>query len=128
MNANHVSIVLYGHDIHLLELRRWFLHSCGYRVFSAMSLGELDALPQAPPIQLLTLCHTLSPAECVAAAAVASSRWPAIKKLAFVRDGCKAPAEIRSEVFHPFDAPAHLLAMVSELVGHSVSSPHAHTY
>jgi len=128
MNANHVSIVLYGHDIHLLELRRWFLHSCGYRVFAAMSLGELDTLPLAPQMHLLTLCHTLSPAECVAAAAVASSRWPAIKKLALVRDGSKAPAEIRSEVFHPFDAPTHLLMMVSELVGHSGSSSHSHTY
>jgi len=128
MNANDVSIVLYGHDIHLLELRRWFLHSCGYRVLSAMNLSELDALPLAPQIHLLTLCHTLSAAECVAAAEVASSRWPAIKKLALVRDGSRAPAEIRSEVFHPFDAPTHLLTMVSQLVGHSVSSSHSHTY
>ena len=127
MNANHVSIVLYGHDAHLLELRKWFLHSCGYRVLSAMTSTELTALPSAPTIQLLALCHTLSPAECIAAATLASTRWPAIKKLALVRDGSKAPAEICSEVFHPLDAPARLLTMVNELVGHSGGSSHSHS-
>lgn len=128
MDATHITVVLYGRDAHLLELRKWFLHSCGYRVFSAMNLADLDAIPLEPPIDLLALCHTLSPDECAAAAAHASSRWPNVKKLAMVHDGSKCLAEIRSEVFHPLNAPSHLLTMVSELVGHAGSSPHSHTY
>jgi len=128
MTATQISIVLFGHDARLLETRKWALHSLGYRVLTAMHLAELDRIPNSPPVDLLVLCHTLSAKECAHAAAHASSRWPAIKKLALVRDSAKRPSKLLSQVRQTLDVSGRLLTMVSELVGHASSSPCSHTY
>jgi hypothetical protein len=128
MNATQISIVLFGHDARLLETRKWALHSLGYRVLTAMHLAELDRIPKTPPIDLLVLCHTLSAKECAHAVARASSRWPAIKKLALVRDASKRASQVLDQVLQTLDVPARLLTKVSELVGYAGSSSYSHTY
>jgi hypothetical protein len=126
--ANQISVVLYGHDAHLLELRKWFLHGLGYRVVTAMQVSDLDAIPIAPPIALITLCHTISAAESEVAAAKAAARWPGIKTLSLARNHSNSSSTVPGNTRRPLDAATHLSSMISQLVGHSVSSPYSHTY
>jgi hypothetical protein len=128
MDTTHISVVLYGRDAHLLELRKWFLHSLGYRVFTAIQLSDLDLIPVQPPVALITLCHTVPAADYRATIAKATLRWPNIKFLSLARDGSAKSSAINFEAWRPIDAPTHLLTMVSELVGHAGSSAHLHTY
>lgn len=128
MKVDHISILLYGRDAHLLELRKWFLHSLGYRVYTAMTLAEFSAIPASPQISLITLCHTLSERECPAVIASASARWPEIKSLTLPRDVLRSASAVRDKTMHPIDAPTHLLTRVGELVGYAGSSSYSHTY
>src|ERR1700688_2914389 len=128
MRATQISIVMFGHNAHLLETRRWVLQSLGYRVHTIRRSAELDTLPLAPPVSLLVLCHTLSPKECGDAVTRASSRWPEIKKLVLLRDSSKKPSDLLGKVQHTLDIPARLLNTVTELVGYSGSSTYSHTY
>jgi hypothetical protein len=128
MNTSQISIVLFGHDARILDSRKWALHGLGYRVLSVMNLADLDRVPATPAIDLLVLCHTLSAKESAQAVAQASARWPAIKKLALVRDPAKRPSRIMGQVRQTLDGPARLLATVSELVGYAGSSSYSHTY
>ncbi len=128
MTDVQVSIVLFGHDCRLLETRKWALHSLGYRVVTVTHLADLNRLPTTPAIDLLVLCPTLSAKECAQAVAHASLRWPAIKKLALVRESSKRRSQILDQVINTLDVPSRLLSKVSELVGYVGSSPCSHTY
>jgi hypothetical protein len=128
MDTMHISVVLYGRDAHLLELRRWFLHSLGYRVFTAMQLSDLDLIPIEQPVALITLCHTVSAADYTATVAKAALRWPDIKSLSLARDGSGISSAINLEAPRPMDAPTHLSNMITQLVGHSGSSPRSQAY
>src|SRR5580704_1459880 len=122
MRAAQISIVMFGHNAHLLKTRGWVLQSIGYRVHTIRRSAELDTIPLAPPASLLLLCHTLSPKECEDAVTRATARWPKIKKLVLLRDSSKKPSDLLGKVQHSLDIPARLLHTVTELVGHSGSS------
>ena len=108
-----------GHDEHLLATRQWVLQTRGYRVITAINGSILHSLPLTPPVQLLVLCHTLSPAECADAAALASIRWPEAKSLTLAAEPGRAPSGILGQLLHTMDGPGKLLTMVTELVGSS---------
>jgi hypothetical protein len=127
MNTSQISIVLFGHDARRLESRKWALHGLGYRVLTVMHLADLDSIPITPAIDLLVLCYTLSAKESGQAVADASARWPAIKKLALVREP-KRGSGVLGQVRQTLDGPARLLTVVSELVGYAGSSSYSHTY
>jgi hypothetical protein len=128
LKATQISILLYGHNARLLESRKWALQSRGYRVYAILQLTNFEDVPLAPRMDLLVLCHTVTPKECAAAVACASARWPEIKKLALVRDLGKRPAGILSRVLQTLDGPNRLLSTVTELVGYAGSSSYSHTY
>ena len=128
MKAAQISVVMYGHDAHLLETRKWVLEGLGYRVFAITHLAELDRIPIAPPIALLVLCHTLSPKDAANAVAQASLRWPGVKKLALLRENSKAPSRLPGRARQTLDGPTRLMSMVTELVGYAGSSSYSHIY
>ena len=128
MTPEQISILLYGHDAHLLELRKWFLHSLGYRVYTAMTVDDFGAIPTDPSISLITLCHTSSQRECEPVVVSALSRWPGIKVLALARDSHRRIPGVGDVPTHLMDAPTHLLSKIGELVGYAGSCPHSHTY
>ena len=128
MKATQISIVIYGHDAHLLETRKWVLQSLGYRVLTVQRLADLDQIPHNPPVALLVLCHSLSARESTGAVVRASSRWSGIKKLALLRDSSKTPAQVLGQVQHTLDIAMGLMSTVTELVGYAGSSTYSHTY
>jgi hypothetical protein len=119
MRKNQSSIVLLGHDEHLLATRQWVLQTRGYRVLRVQDVSAVDKLPLMPPVRLLVLCHTLSKREREDASAAASIRWPGVKCLTLAVDPGRAPSGILGQLLHTMDGPAKLLSMVTELVGSS---------
>ncbi len=117
MKSNQTSILMYGHDEHLLATRKWVLQSRGYRVLTIERPSAIASIPELPAIKLLVLCHSLSPEESAAALALATSRWPDIQSLALVADVTRAPSGILGQLLHTMDGPAKLLSLVGELVG-----------
>jgi hypothetical protein len=119
MKAEHSSILIFGHDEHLLLTRQWVLQSRGYRVLTASTLSNIDSIPKSPPIKLLLLCHSLDPVEVATARNHAQLRWPNLKCLELVADDSRAPSGILGQLLHTMDGPAKLVTLVDNLVGSS---------
>ena len=127
MKADHSSILIFGHDEHLLLTRQWVLQSRGYRVLTATRISKIDSIPQIPAVKLLLLCHSLQPAEVAIAMTHARARWPGIKSLELVADDSRAPAGILGQLLHTMEGPAKLVSLVDNLVGSSTPlANHAH--
>jgi hypothetical protein len=122
MKAKQPSILMYGHDEHLLETRQWVLESRGYRVVTMVHPSGFKVIPLMPPIRLLLLCHSLSPGECDAAIALASARWGGIKSLVLDADGTRAPSGILGQLLHTMEGPAKLISAVSKIVGRGLET------
>ena len=122
MKMNQSSILLFGHDEYLLATRQWVLQSRGYRVLTTTNLARIDTIAAMPPIKLLVLCHSLSPAEIAEATARAAARWPEIQLLELMADGGRVPAGILGQLLHTMDGPAKLVSMVENLVGHAAAA------
>lgn len=120
MKANQNSILLFGHDDHLLVTRQWVLQSRGYRVLTLSNLSQLGSIPAEPPLKLLVLCHSLSPAEIALATARATARWPEIQTLQLIAEGGRVPSGILGQLLHTMEGPAKLVSLVEGLVGHAV--------
>lgn len=124
MKADHSSILIFGHDEHLLLTRQWVLQSRGYRVLTASRLSQINSIPASPPMKLLLLCHTLRPTETAAAMSHARARWPGIKSLELIAEDSRAPAGILGQLLHTMDGPAKLVSLVDNLVGSSTPFSH----
>ncbi len=121
MKTNQNSILMYGHDEQLLATSQWVLQSRGYRVVTMVDQSGFQSLPKTPPIQLLLLCHTLSPEERDSAFTIAQERWPGVKSLILESSPTRSPAGILGQLLHTFDGPGKLVSMVAELIGASNS-------
>jgi hypothetical protein len=119
MKRSQSSIVLIGHDEHLLETRQWVLQTRGYQVVSVPKVSAIRTIPPSDPVRLVVLCHTLSDRERKASVAAACSRWPGVKLLTLAAEPGRAPTGILGQLLHTMDGPAKLLALVSELIGSS---------
>jgi hypothetical protein len=120
MKAKQTTILMYGHDEHLLETRQWVLQSRGYRVLTMLDPSAFASIPLVPSIPLLLLCHSLSPQECNVATALASTRWPEIQSLVLDADGGRAPSGLLGQLLHTMDGPAKLISLVNRIVGNGV--------
>jgi hypothetical protein len=126
MKTNQSSILIFGHDGHLLATRQWVLQTRGYRVLTIENSSTIQTIPQTPPVKLLVLCHSLSPAESATAVAMATSRWPEIQTLALVAESARAPAGILGQLLHTMEGPAKLISLVGQLVGKDASIADSH--
>jgi hypothetical protein len=122
MKANKVSIVLYGHDERLLATRQWVLQSRGYRVLTVAHPAKIASIAQDLPVKLLILCHSLTPAECDYAVALATARWPEIQSLVLDFDGSRMPAGLLGQLLHTMDGPAKLIFAVSQIIGNGTQA------
>lgn len=119
MKKNQSSILIVGHDEHLLATRQWVLQSRGYQVLTVSTPDAIRTVPSSAPIRLVMLCHTLTPEETDGAGREAGERWPGVKCLNLIAEESRAPTGILGQLLHTMDGPGKLLAMVSELVGSS---------
>ena len=126
MNATPISILMYGHDAHLLETSQWALRSRGYRVLTMTDLSEIKGIPTTPAVDLLVLGNTLTQKESAEVFAQAAARWPRIKRLALGHEYNRA--DIFNSRLLSKEIPVRLIATVSDMVGYAGSSSCSHTY
>jgi hypothetical protein len=122
-----MSILLYGHDQHLLRTRQMLLQGAGYRTMIATNLAEIDRLSHYETIDLLILCHSLTLEECGRALALAQSRWPFMRSLMLSAMGSWCFEEASVQVFDTTQGPAKLLVAVNHLFDEE-SRLHSHLY
>lgn len=108
-------ILVYGREATLLQTRAWILEKAGHRVWPTMHKLEANSLSE--PIDLVVLCHTLSPEERRKALLTLATRWPEAKKLQLCPSS--GPAEKDVETFDIFEGPRGLLKKVNELLSRS---------
>src|SRR5271155_3967588 len=58
-----ISLALYGRNRQLLDTRRRLLQEAGYQVWTAEQIPDVFAIIIEERIEVLILCHTLSPEE-----------------------------------------------------------------
>jgi hypothetical protein len=119
MRKNQSSILILGHDEHLLATRQWVLQTRGYQVLTVQEPAAIQKIPLSAPVRLVVLCHTLSNSERELATSIASARWPGVKSLTLVAETGRTPSGILGQLLHTMDGPAKLLSMVTEAVGSS---------
>jgi DNA-binding NtrC family response regulator len=119
MKKNQSSILIVGHDEHLLATRQWVLQTRGYQVVTVQDPAEIRKLPASAPVRLIVLCHTLSDSERETATRTSGTRWPGVKSLTLMAESGRMPSGILGQLLHTMDGPGKLLSMVTEAVGSS---------
>src|SRR5260370_6708317 len=76
-----ISLVLYGRKQRLLDTRRRLLQEAGYQVWTAGQIPDVFSIITEERIDVLILCHTLSPEECEWALAFADVQSPPMKSI-----------------------------------------------
>jgi hypothetical protein len=122
-----MSILLYGRDKHLLGTRLLLLQRAGYRVLVATELAQIDVLSRVEVIDLLMLCHSLTPEECGHVIDFCQFRWPFMKSLVLSALGSRCEGKSPDRVFETSQGPAKLLATLGHILDHQ-SSSHSHLY
>jgi hypothetical protein len=119
MKKSQSSILIVGHDEHLLATRQWVLQTRGYQVLTVHEPATIQKVKLSAPVRLVVLCHTLCDTERELAIAAAETRWPGVKTLTLVAESGRTPSGILGQLLHTMDGPAKLLSMVTEAVGSS---------
>jgi hypothetical protein len=125
--ARPISLVLYGRKQRLLDMRRRLLQEAGYQVWTAGKIPDVFAIITEEPIDVLILCHTLSPEECEWAIAFADVQSPPLKIVVLSARKSGYRGEVPQNGLDASDLPADLLAAMASLVG-GPSSVHSHIY
>ena len=112
MKTNLNTILLVGHDEHLMATRQWILQSRGYKVLKVTHLPRIGALPREPAVRLLILCQSLSSREAATVTAVAKLRWPEIRTLSLGAEDGRAPGGMLGQLLHTVDGSAKLISQV----------------
>ena len=126
MKKSQSSILIVGHDEHLLATRQWVLQTRGYQVLTMHEPNTMQKVPLSAPVRLVVLCHTLSDSEREQATETANARWPGVKTLTLVAEPARMPSGILGQLLHTMDGPAKLLSMVNDAVGSSANLQSAH--
>lgn len=75
------SVLLFGNDSHLLRSRRWLVESLGFKVFATDNILTLHQIFTEHPVDVMVLCHSLSPEESERAKAMAREYSPGTRVL-----------------------------------------------
>ncbi len=115
------SILIYGHDLHLLETRSWVLEHAGFDVSTTSDLRETVRKIDVGFIDLFILCHTLSTDDCTNMLAHVHSLHPRMKMLILTtaHSGCDSKDDF---VLRAFASPQALITKVRELTNTSFVS------
>ncbi len=113
------TILLFGYDRHLLNSRAWLLVRVGHNVLIATNLNQLKLVREN--VDLLILCHTLSPDDRMKAIALLSFRWPNAKRMQLGLHLLEEADDVDEGSFPTLEGPAKLLHGVDHLlhpIGH----------
>jgi hypothetical protein len=108
-----------GYDELLLQTRSWVLEHAGFHVTTLSDLEVLGQLDGVPPVDLLLLCHTLSPDDCREAEIWLRLVRPTGKTLRLVENGLENLPETEHHTFRSLDGPTPLLESIQKVLAYS---------
>lgn len=108
-------VLVYGHELALLSLRRLVLASGGYDVLEASNFCEVKSNLLVRPVDLLVLCHSLSNADCEEISQELAAR-PGPKTLVLTAGPFSGCAAIPGKALNVMEGPTKLLSTVSLLL------------
>ncbi len=106
------SVLVFGRDYQLVHTRSLILEKAGFRVRTASSLPEIQQLLSEPTMDLMLLCHSLSPQECNEALLLTHQRWPHIQTIALVSGSSDCGSKYTDAVMEAIEGPAKLINTV----------------
>ena len=109
------SLLVYGTDKSLLRTRQWVLEQCGFNVFIALSIVEVEQAFAGQPVALLILCHSLSLADCRQALTLSYAVSPQTKKL-LLHSQFKDLDGLVDAIFDPLEGPVEFIRAVRSLI------------
>ena len=116
------SVLLYGQDAQLLDIRRLVLERSGYRVDTKLNTAALDPPSSLMEADLLILCHSLSNEQFAAALNVARARSPTLRTLVLTVGHAGFPGQAAETAIDVMEGPARLVEAVRSLVPGVTSS------
>lgn len=108
------SILLYGRDPQLLDIRGQVLERAGHRVWETTDISQADRLADLKAVDLLIFCHTLSSEQCEHAVELACARWPQVRTLILTAGAAGCPDALSDNVLDAMDGPAKLISKVAQ--------------
>ena len=106
------SVLVFGHNDQLVHTYCLILHKAGFHVHTAASLSDIRQLPSTPTIEVMVLCHSLSPQDCDDALSLTHDRWPDIQTIALVAGSFDCGSDSTDAVAEAYDGPAKLIDAV----------------
>jgi DNA-binding response OmpR family regulator len=110
------QIIVYGQDKTLLDTRAWVLQTAGFEVGTATDLNEIESLSTTRTVELLILCHTLSPVQVSSAIALSRSDKSNIGQLLIISGPTTPITETPYPTMNPFSGPNAFIESVRDLV------------
>ncbi len=108
METTKPSVLIYGHDLNLLQTRRWILVRNGFEVGIASHIAEAEGTLQAQVIDLLLICHTIPSNERRSAVATLKAVRPRLRIMLVTTAGNPEP----EDTWQTIDALAGTEAMI----------------
>jgi hypothetical protein len=115
-SENRTSILLFGHDIRLVETRRWVLERSGFKVITALNFQDLERLSTKELFDLVLLCDSLLPLDRNRAIVLCEAQWPGRKRLVLVPMGFSPDLGVRETLFPAAEGPRKLVATIHNLM------------
>jgi len=110
------SIVIFGHDVRLVETRKWVLEKSGFRLFTVFNLVDLEQIAQQEQIDLFLLCDSLLARERSRALTLLIARFPRAKRLVLASTSFNTDLGPTETVFPAIEGPRKLVAMIHNLM------------
>ena len=106
------SVLVFGRDHQLVHTRGLILEKAGFRVRTAASVPDIQQLLSEPIMDVMVLCHSLSPQDCDEAVALTHERWPNLQTIALTSGSRDCGSESADAVMAASDGPAKLIHAV----------------
>ena len=106
------SVLVFGRDHQLVHTRTLILEKAGFHVHTAASLPDIRQLPSQPAIDVMVLCHSLSPQDCDKALSITRERWPAIQTIALTSGSRDCGSDLTDAVMEATEGPAKLIHVI----------------
>jgi len=110
------SVLVFGRDHQLVHTRCLILEKAGFHVRTAASLPDIQQLPPEPHMDVMVLCHSLSPQDCDEALILTHERWPDIQTIALVAGVSDCGSDSTDAVMEAYEGPAKLIAAVRQRI------------
>jgi DNA-binding response OmpR family regulator len=109
------SVLFFGHDELLLLTRGRIFELAGFRVCFAQELRQVSELIRERSVDLIVLCHSLSGAECEAAASTGENERIQVLRLLFTEEECRRTEGLERMAAHGiFDSMRGPIALLEE--------------